>query len=722
MSWWISFFGGPGYCLFLDGLKGTSPWHHWVRTMAQARTRDKNLVGGLLVPLEVIDSRALITEGSATLRPSLYRTVIKSPPFGTKWSKVTMPNQPRFVRFGIFEVDLQTGEVRKGGLKQKLAGQPFQVLQVLLEHPQEIVTREELRQRMWPGNTFVDYELALKKAVNRLREVLGDSAESPHFIETIPRRGYRFIGTITPLPSNPSDPREPPLLGAVEVGERPEATPPARARTPWKLISVLALGGVAALLLWFGSGKLRGRIFARSRSLEIHSVAVLPLENLSKDPEQEYFSDGMTDELITELAKVGRLRVISHTSVQRYKETKRPLPEIARELSVDAVVEGTVMRSGDRVRITAQLIDARSDRHLWAESYERDLREVLTLQDEVAQRIATQVGINLTAGDQTRMVSTRVVDSGAHEAYLKGNFYWNRSNCEGSKRALEYFQQAVDKDPNFAPAYLGLAETYFTLGDWGCWPQHEAFAKARPAALRAIELDHNLGAAHAWLGMLAFSYEWEWQNAENEFKQAIELDPNYSFAHLAYAVFLVTVGKPEQGFAEMRRAYELDPTSELTNMVSVHVFYLARQYDPAIKQAKIAIELNPGSWGAYYWLGASYERKGMYEQASAAYVKSKALDGLGPEELDAFRSAYRKSGIRGYWQQELATVKPNRSECWMAVIYAHMGDKDRTLEYLNRGFQHHCTDLRMLNADAIYDSLREDPRFQYVLHRMKFPG
>ena len=194
------------------------------------------------------------------------------------------------------------------------------------------------------------------------------------------------------------------------------------------------------------------------------------------------------------------------------------------------------MRSGDRVRITAQLIDARSDRHLWAESYERDLREVLALQDEVAQRIATQIGINLTAGDQTRMVGTRVVDSAPHEAYLKGKFYWNRSNCEGSKRALEYFQQPVAKDPNFALAFLGLAQTYFTLGDWGCWPQHEAFAKSKPAALRAIELDHNLGAAHTWLGMLAFFYEWEWQNAENEFKQAIELDPNYSFAHLAYAV------------------------------------------------------------------------------------------------------------------------------------------------------------------------------------------
>jgi len=693
--------------------------------MDQARTRDKNLAGGLLVPLEVIDSRALIIERSCGPSFKPVRNVIDSASIGTKWAKVTMPNQSRVIRFGIFEVDLQAGEIRKAGLRQKLAGQPFQVLQVLLERPQEIVTREELRERIWPGNTFVDYELALKKAVNRLREVLGDSAESPHFIETIPRRGYRFIGAITPPSPVPSESVEPSFLnavGALETAEQPVAAHPSRRNIPWKVAGSLALTGVATLLLWFNADKIRSRIFARSRSLEIHSVAVLPLEDLSRDPEQEYFTDGMTDELITELAKFGNLRVISYTSVWRYKQTNLPLPEIARELGVDAIVEGRVMRSGDRVRITAQLIDARSDTHLWADTYERDVRDILALQDEVAQRIATQVGINLSPSEQTRMASTRIVNSEAYEAYLKGNFYWNRSNCEGSKKALQFFQQAVANDPNFAPAYLGLAEAYFTLGDWGCWPQQEAFAKSKPAALRAIELDPNLGAAHTWLGMLAFFYEWEWQNAEREFKQAIQLDPNYSFAHLSYAVFLVTMGRPEQGFAEMKRAHKLDPTSELTNMVSVHVLYLARHYDQAIEQAKIAIELNPGSWGAYVWLGESYERKGMYEQADAAYLKSKALEGLGPEELAVFRSAYRKSGIRGHWQQELARVSPNKLECGRTVIFAHIGDKDRTLEYLNQDFQHHCTDLRSLNVDAIYDNLREDPRFQDVFRRMKFPG
>ena len=623
---------------------------------------------------------------------------------------IPQTNSRAHILFGEYELDCETGELRRSGTLVKLQPQPAKLLNILVNRPGEVVTRQELAEQVWGSETYVDFEHGLNFAVRQIRSVLEDDAEHPRFLETVPKRGYRFIAPVSNQPHRTDDKRSP-----------VQPLPPRKSFLRY-LLAVLAVTGLATTLIVMNNKRvaLYKRAAGMAGSRKIESLAVLPLHNLSADAEQEYFSDGMTDELITDLAKFRNLRVISHTSVERYKETKRPLPEIARELGVDAIVEGTVMRSGDRVRITAQLIEAGSDRHLWAESYERDLRDVLALQGEVAERIATAVGINLTAGDQTLMASTRVVDSAAHEAYLKGNFYWNRSNCEGSKRALEYFQQGVAKDSNFAPAYLGLAQSYFTLGDWGCWPHHEAFAKSKAQALRAIELDHNLGAAHTWLGMLAFFYEWDWQNAEKEFRQAIELDPNYSFAHLSYAVFLVTMGKPEQGFVEMRRAHELDPTSELTNMVSVHVLYLARQYDQAIEQAKVAIELNPGSWGAYIWLGESYERKGMYEQASAAYLKSKALEGLGPEELAAFRSAYLKSGIRGHWQQELATVKPN--QCSITVIYAHLGDKDRTLEYLNRDFQNHCTDLRMLNVDAIYDILRKDSRFQDVLHRMKFPG
>jgi len=300
----------------------------------------------------------------------------------------------------------------------------------------------------------------------------------------------------------------------------------------------------------------------------------------------------------------------------------------------------------------------------------------------------------------------------------------NRSSCDGFKKALEYFQQAVAQDANFAPAYVGMAQSYFTLADWGCLPQDEAIRRSKATALKAVELDPNLGAAHAWLGKLVYVYEWDWPKAENEFKRADELDPNYVATHLGYAAFLVAMGKREQGFAEMKRARELDPTSGQTNLVGTYVLYITGQYDQAIEQARRTIELYPDSSFAYFWLGASFERKGMDEKASAAYLKSKALEGLGSEELAAFQTAYQKSGIRGYWRHELEVTKSHKpvDTCWMASIYGHMGDKERTLQILNRGFQHHCRDLQVLNVDPVYDSLREDPRFQAILHRMKFPG
>src|SRR6266513_625978 len=637
-----------------------------------------------------------------------------------------IPSQSRVLKFGVFEVDLQAGEVRNAGMRQRLAGQPFQVLQVLLEHPQEIVTREELRQRMWPGNTFVDYELALKKAVNRLREVLGDSAESPHFIETIPRRGYRFIGTITPLPSNPSDPREPPLLGAVEVRERPEATPPARARTPWKLISVLALGGVAALLLWFGSGKLRGRIFARSRSLEIHSVAVLPLENLSKDTEQEYFSDGMTDELITELAKVGRLRVISHTSVQRYKETKRPLPEIARELSVDAVVEGTVMRSGDRVRITAQLIDARSDQHLWAESYERDLREVLALQDEVAQRIATQVGINLTAGDQTRMVSIRVVDSGAHEAYLKGRYRWNQRTEAGLRAGIKYFQKAIDLDPNYPQAYAGLADCYIMMANWGFMPPAEAYPNADVAARKGLALDDHLAEAYTSLAYATLLYDWDWTGAEQKFRRAIELNPNYATAHHFYSIYLMAAGRHAEAQAEIRRAQELDPFSLIINSVVGWIYYEGRRYDQAIQQCEKTVELDPNYAPTLLDLGNIYLRTGDYKKAIAQFERARAVAGGKSIVLSYLAQVRALSGDRAGAQKILYQLEkpapPMFVSTWdLALIHLALGDKEKALSFLEKAVDQHVGWVVRLGVDPALDTLRVEPRFKALQQRVRVP-
>lgn len=616
------------------------------------------------------------------------------------------------LRVGEFEVDLRCGEVRLNGDKVKLQQRPFQIFAALLQRPGEVVTRDEIRQSLWPNDTFVDFEHSINTAVNKLREALGDDAENPRFIETLPRYGYRLITPVEIVETN----------GTCREPEIPPAPPPRRQRIGlWPSLASLVVAGIVLTCIfafvWF---RARPRRVEGDRGRQISSLAVLPLRNLSNDPQQEYFSDGMTDELITDLAKLQGLRVISHTSVERYKQGNRTLPDIARELGVDAVVEGTVMRSGDRVRITAQLIDAHSDQHLWAESYERDLRDVLSMQDEVADQIATQVGMKAAAGQQAHGEYNRQVDPVAYEAYLKGNFYWSRSNCDGSQRGLPYYQQAVAKDPTFATAYVGLAQAYFTLGDWGCLPYKEAFAKSKAAAMKALELDPALGPAHAMLATLAYFYEWDWENADREYGQAIQLDPNYAPAHISYAVFLVSMAREEQGLAEMRKALRLDPTAEFTNMVSVHILYLARQYDPAIEQARTSLLLYPDSWGTYFWVGVAYEREGMYEQALDAYLRSESLGGAKPAELAALRNAYQKSGIRGYWQQ-LGDIESHDAPqaCSMRLIYARLGDTGRIIDYLNQAVQKHCPIVRTLKVDSFYDNLRGDPRFQDVLARLQ---
>jgi len=636
-----------------------------------------------------------------------------------------IPSQPRVVKFGVFEVDLQAGEVRKAGMRQKLTGQHFQVLQALLEHPQEIVTREELRERIWPGNIFIDYELALKKAVSRLRELLGDSAESPHFIETVPRRGYRFIGTIAALPPVPTDSGGQHIAGGATV-ERPTGEPRSETWKPWKLVGSLALAGVAAVLLWSNFDKLRTRIFARSRSVEIRSLAVLPLENLSKDPEQEYFVDGMTDELITDLAKVGQLQVISHTSVERYKGTKLPLPEIARELGVDAVVEGRVMRSGDRVRITAQLIDARTDRHLWAESYDRHLIDVLSLQDEVARDIATKIRGRLTPQDQARLAKARPIDPETNEDYLKGRYYYGKLSVEGFKEGLKYYQQAVARDANYAPAYVGIAASYEGLGVWEQLQPRKAALQAKAALEKALALDDTLGEAHAILGHIHFLWDWDWIAAEQEYKRALELGPPSSMIQIRYAIYLSSMGRQSEALQEMRAAHVLDPVSQVSNDILGFVYYLAQDFDRAIDQYQKTLALYPDSGNVHLYLGRCYEQKAMYPEAFQEYQTMESLEGATADELTTRRQAFAKSGMRGYWQIELeGAIRESRrryfSSDYIAELYVNLGKKDHAIEFLEKAYQARSHDMAFIMVEPRFSSLHSDPRFQNLLHRMNFP-
>jgi TolB-like protein/DNA-binding winged helix-turn-helix (wHTH) protein len=471
--------------------------------------------------------------------------------------------RPRLLRFSVFEVDLRTCELRKQGLKVKLHGQPFQVLAMLLERPGELVTREEIREKLWPGDTFIDFEHSVNSSIKRLREALGDDPATPRFIETLPRHGYRFIAPVEG--------------GATPEWPLPTTGPGAIQESPLRRHWVVAVAGglvvaVVAVLFAFNVAGLRERLVTAVGARhgvplpKIESIAVLPFENLSHDPEQEFFADGMTEELITNLGKISALRVISRTSVMQYKGTKKPLPQIAHELNVDGIVEGTVQRSENRVRITANLLHAPSDRHLWAESYERDMPDVLTLQSEVGQDIAREVQVRLTPEENARLVHARPVNPVAYELYLQGQYHYYKWRPAEFQKAIAYFQKAIEADPKWAPAYAGLADSYGWLWMEGSLSPQEVLPRFNAALSTALEIDATLPEVRYTLAVSAFYYRWDWGEAEREFKRALALNPNLVEARYEYAWFLTSMGRFAEGLTEAKRAVERDPLSVTANL------------------------------------------------------------------------------------------------------------------------------------------------------------
>src|SRR5271163_1534350 len=530
--------------------------------------------------------------------------------------------QTLVVRFGTYEVCFQSGEVRRAGVRIRIQQQPLKLLEVLLEHPGEAVSREELRSRVWPNESFGDFDQAVNIAIAKLRSALGDSAENPRYIETLPKRGYRFIADVSfvdadglqrrpestgPEPGHQlrgnglaapvvTEPVHPVQDAGLAAPREPRLRPTRHVFIALAIVMSLA---ILTILL----------VRSRSRAPAIRSLAVLPLDNLSGDAAQNYFADGMTDELITDLAQISALRVISRTSVMVYKGARKPLPQIARELNVDAVVEGTVLRSGDRVRITAQLIEASTDKHLWSQSYEGDLRDTLTLQKKVARAIADQIRINLTPREQAALKSVKVVNPEAYQSYLKGRYFWNKRTADGLKVAFAYFREAIEEDPKYAEAHSGLADTYALLGDW----QYEvmtpkvAFPKAKAAAIKALELDSTLGEAHNSLAFVLDGFDWNFDAAGEEFQRAIELNPGYATAHHWYAWHLSLLGRYDEAIVEMRKAENLA---------------LAHSYDESIAQSRKTIEMDPNFALAHIQLGQTYLLKRMNDEAVAELQKA----------------------------------------------------------------------------------------------------
>jgi len=652
------------------------------------------------------------------------------------------------VRFGTYEVSLQSGEVRKAGLRIRVQQQPMKLLEILLEHPGEVVTREELRSRVWPTESFGDFDQALNIAIGKLRSALGDSAENPRFIETLPKRGYRFIADVSVVDAAPRAKRPGPADGEspdpertssqhkspeheTESGHRVQdadltVAPVALKRGLWptrRFVAALALIIIISLPI-FAVWVLRSR--AR-QSTGIRSLAVLPLDNLSGDASQNYFADGMTDELITDLAQISALRVISRTSVMVYKGARKPLPQIARELNVDAVVEGTVLRAGDQVRITAQLIEASTDKHLWSQSYEGDLRDTLTLQKKVASAIADQIRINLTSQEQAALKSVKVVNPTAYESYLKGRYFWNKRTADGLKVALAYFKQAVEEDPNYAQAYSGLADTYALLGDWqyAVMTPKEAFPKAKAAAIKALELDGGLGEAHNSLAFVLDGFDWDLDSGGKEFRRAIELSPGYATGHHWYAWHLSLLGRYDEAIAEMRKAENLDPLSLIINADLAELLVLAHSYDESIRQSRKTIEMDPNFALAHNQLGQAYLQKQMYDEAVAEMQQAVQLSGGSPTCIANLARAYALSGKRNEALELLSGLKQRSNHSYsnaseIAVIYASLGDPDQAMNWLEKGYEERFNPGVLLRPG--FDPLRSDSRFQNLVHRIGLPG
>ena len=619
------------------------------------------------------------------------------------------------IRVGEWDLDLQTGELRKLGAALRLQEQPLQILQMLLERPGKVVGREDMRKRIWPADTFVDFDHGLYSAIKRLRDALGDSTQKPIYIETLSRRGYRLIAPVT----------TPPDGSASQTATAEEAFPRVGTIVPggFGRPAIAILGGavlLGAVLLGTNADNFRARLFGRSMAKPVTSLAVLPLENLSADPEQEYFADGMTDELITDLAQLGELRVISRTSAMHYKGTQKTLPQIARELNVDAVVEGTVTRTGDRVRLRAQLIRVVDDRHLWAQAYDREYRDVLLLQSEAARDIANQIRIKLLPGEPARAVNPE-----AYEAYLRGRHELDAATSEPDfERSILSFELAIAKDPQSALGYAGLADSYVALSDYYRAPR-EVMPKAKDAARKALELDEKLSEAHDALGWLELIYDWNWPAAEQHLKRAIELNSGNALAHDHYANYFSSFGRHAEAFAESQRAQALDPLSFVIHANSGFYLYMGRQFDRAIEQEHRALELEPNCYTCRTYLALAYAQRGQFAEALRE-ARRVRLPEATPIDLATAASVIAGAGERAEAERllrDLRQVVKKRFVCpyEIATTYLALGKRDEAFGWLEKAYEARSICMAWLRVDPRLDPLRSDPRFQDLVRRVGLP-
>ena len=644
-------------------------------------------------------------------------------------------------QFGPFELSTRAHELRKQGRKLKLRPQAYQILLLLLEHAGEVVTREQVRDRVWASDTFVDFEHGLNTAVKELRGVLADSAQEPRYIETLPKLGYRLIAAVERIAGPAS--AESAATGAsipASQGSGQELSSPLPPRTwPRKSWALAAIAVVAGAAIVFSYGWVRSRTAkggekaaeAKTRSTRL-MLAVLPFENLTGDAAQDYFSDGLTEEMIAQLGRLDpeHVGVIARTSVMHYKHTQEPLDQIGRELGVQYVLEGSVRRDSGRVRVTAQLVQVRDQASVWTREYDRDLIGLLDLQAEIAREIAKEMGVTLGSGLKAPATATAVKPdraAGVYEAYdlyLKGRYYWNKRTADGFGRAADYFQKAIAKDPQFPRAYAGLANTYGLMSTWGVAAPREVMPKARAAALRALELDDSLAEAHVSLALIAENFDYDWTKAENEFRRAIELNPEYATAHQWFAEYLSWQGRFDEALAESEQARQLDPLSLIIATDHGAILCFARQYDRAIEHLRAVVEMDPGFARARQIMALSYTHQGKFAEAFAVLEGQPKQE----DELSAWPWAW-KAYVYGRWGrepeartalakvEETARLSGSDPALPLLIAYLGMGRADQSMALLEKAYQERSNAVVGMKVAPWFDFLRSDPRFQELLNR-----
>jgi|ERR1700722_20358566 len=624
----------------------------------------------------------------------------------------------RILRFGVFQVNLAARELRKHGVRMRIPAQPFCVLSILLDRPGEIVSRDEMRDKLWDSDTFVDYERSLNSAIRKLRGVLGDSQESPRYIETVPRLGYRFIAPveeISPGETPVTEVREQAPVGAAKVVGH-------RGRNWFLLLGIPAVlvPLLAGYLLW-------SRVRVRPQPAgERLMLAVLPFENLTGDAAQDYLSDGLTEEMIAQLGHLDpeHLGVIARTSVMHYKHTTEQVGQIGRELGVQYVLEGSLRREVDRVRITAQLVQMKDQTHIWSRQYDRELKSLLALQGEIAQETADEIQLTLGSRHKPWATDRKLASPTSYQAYdlyLKGRYFWNKRTKDGFHQAADYFQQSIANDPNYARAYAGLADTFALMSSWSFVPQGEAIPKARAAALRALQLDDSLAEAHTSLALIAENFDYDWQTAEKEYRRAIQLDPQYATAHQWYAECLSFQGRFTEALEESERARQLDPLSLIIATDHAAILYFARQYDRAIEQFRAVLAMEPNFLRAHMLI-YPYVEKAMFAEALAAASSWRYGDGTPVWEVEAYiygRWGKQREAERAFANWKRGSVdRPEAASLVVIEAYVATGRKEEALALIEKSYREHSNLVTTLKVEPALDPLRGDPRFQELLRHI----